>query len=124
MVKIIIVVIICSKYLPVRPSVLQPLESMFRKSATGGIAHVQIFANCIIGSVTCLRRPLMPVIQVFIKYCVFSLKCCDFSELCQFCCCAGVLPAWCVYTHGHRRKTEKDQSPEYFKILGKNTIFN
>ena len=26
----------------------------------------------------------------------FSLK---FSELCQFCCSAGVLPAWCVYTH-------------------------
>ena len=23
----------------------------------------------------------------------FSLKCCDFSELCQFCCSAGVLPA-------------------------------
>ena len=37
--------------------------------------------------------------RVFIKYCVFSLKFCDFSELCQFCCRAGVLPAWCVYTH-------------------------
>ena len=23
----------------------------------------------------------------------------NFSELCQFCCSAGVLPAWCVYTH-------------------------
>ena len=46
--------------------------------------------------------------RVFIKYCVFSLKCCDFSELCQFCCNAGVLPAWCVYTHtdtkGKQRK--------------------
>ena len=31
--------------------------------------------------------------RVFIKYCVFSWKCCDFSELCQFCCSAGVLPA-------------------------------
>ena len=37
--------------------------------------------------------------RVFIKYCVFSLKFCDFSELCQFCCSASVLPAWCVYTH-------------------------
>ena len=44
--------------------------------------------------------------RVFIKYCVFSLKCCDFSELCQFCCSAGFLPAWCVYTHWHRGKTE------------------
>ena len=33
--------------------------------------------------------------RVFINYCVFSLKFCDFSELCQFCCSAGVLPAWC-----------------------------
>ena len=37
--------------------------------------------------------------RVFIKYRVFSLKFCDFSELCQFCCSAGFLPAWCVYTH-------------------------
>ena len=45
--------------------------------------------------------------RVFIKYCVFSLKFCDFSELCQFwCCSAGVLPAWCVYTRWHRGKTE------------------
>ena len=55
---------------------------------------------------------------------MFFLKCCDFSELCQFCCSAGVLPAWCVYTHWHRGKTEKGQSPEYFQILRKNTIFN
>ena len=51
--------------------------------------------------------------RVFIKYCVFSLKCCDFSELCQFCCSAGVLPAWCVYTHWHWGKTERGQSPGY-----------
>jgi len=37
--------------------------------------------------------------RVFIKNCVFSFKFCDFSELCQFCCSAGVIPAWCVYTH-------------------------
>ena len=54
----------------------------------------------------------------------FSLKCCNFSELCHLCCSAGVLPAWCVYTHGHRGKTEKGKSPEYVKILRKNTIFN
>ena len=37
--------------------------------------------------------------RVLIKYRVFSLKCCDFSELCQFYCSTGVLPAWYVYTH-------------------------
>ena len=49
-----------------------------------------------------------------------------FSELRQFCCSAGVLPAWYVYTHWHRGKTEKGQSPEYFKIFGKKSspIFN
>ena len=53
--------------------------------------------------------------RVFIKYCIFSLKCCDFSELCQFCFSAGFLPALCVYTHWHRGITEKGQSLEYFK---------
>ena len=28
----------------------------------------------------------------------FSFRCCDFSELYQFCCSAGFLPAWCVYS--------------------------
>ena len=42
---------------------------------------------------------IMYIYRVFIRYCVFSLKCCDFSEFCQFCCSAGVLPAWCVYPH-------------------------
>ena len=40
---------------------------------------------------------------------VFSLKFCDFSELCQFCCSAGECT---VYTHWHRGKTEKGKSPE------------
>ena len=64
--------------------------------------------------------------RVFIEYCVFSLKFCDFSELCQFCCSlVCFLPAWCVYKHWHRGKTEKGQSPEYFLKIGKkNTIFN
>ena len=44
--------------------------------------------------------------RVFIKYCVFSIKFCDFSELCQFCYSAGVLPDWCVYAHRHRGQTE------------------
>ena len=49
---------------------------------------------------------------------------CDFSELCQFCCSAGVLPALCVYTHWHRGRTEKGQTSEYSKIFWKKTIFN
>ena len=51
--------------------------------------------------------------RMFIKYCVFSLEFCDFSELCQFCCSAGVLPAWCVYIHtdteGKQKIFEKTQ---------------
>ena len=53
----------------------------------------------------------------------FSLKCCDFSELCKFCCSAGVWPA-IVYTHWHRGETERGQSPKYILNLRKNTIFN
>ena len=71
-----------------------------------------------------LGRINPPKYRVFINYCVFSLKFGNFSELCQFCCSAGVLPAWCMYTHWHQGKTEKGQSVEYSKIFGKNTIFN
>ena len=42
--------------------------------------------------------------RAFIKYLFFSLKCCDFPELCQ--------------------ENREGQSPEYFKIFGKNTILN
>ena len=46
--------------------------------------------------------------RVFIKYGVFSLKS-DFSELFQFCCSAGFLPAGvCTHTdkEGNREKPE------------------
>ena len=43
---------------------------------------------------------------------VFSLICCDSSELRQFCCSAGVWPA-IVYTNWHRGEAERGQSPEY-----------
>ena len=60
------------------------------------------------------------IYRVFYKYCVFSLKCFDFSELWHFCCsAAGVWPA-IVYTHWH---WERPESGIYFKIF-KNTIFN
>ena len=73
--------------------------------------------------------PYLCMYRLFIKYCVFSLKFCDFSELCQFCCRADVLPAWCVYTHWNQGKTEKGKSSEYFKIFQKtqylmNTLYN
>ena len=64
--------------------------------------------------------PFVRKYRVFIKYCVFSLTFCDFSELCQFCCSAGVLPAWCVYTHCHREKTE---SRIYIKILNEHPVY-
>ena len=58
--------------------------------------------------------------MVLIKYCVISLKFCDFFELCQFCCSAGVLPAWCVYTQtdteGKQRKAGARKSSEKHKI--------
>ena len=51
---------------------------------------------------------------VFIKYCVFSFKCCNFSELCQFCCSAGVLtprenrerPEFGIYLKSSDKKTQ------------------
>ena len=51
--------------------------------------------------------------RVLIKYCVFCdiVKFFDISEVCQFCRSTGFLPAWCVYTHRRRGKTEKGQSP-------------
>ena len=38
------------------------------------------------------KKLLKLTYKVFIKYCVFSLEC-DYSDLCQFCCSAGVLLA-------------------------------
>ena len=43
-----------------------------------------------------------------------------FFYLCQFCCSAGVLPAWPVYTHCHREKTE---SRIYIKILNEHPVY-
>ena len=93
-------------------------------------AHLTLFTQFIfpgaqvLFSLTCMYCNVESIIyRVFIKYCVFSWKFRDFSELCQFCCSAGVLLAWFVYTHWHRGKTEKDQSLEFYKIF-KNTIFN
>ena len=64
--------------------------------------------------------------RVFIKYCVFSLKCCDFSELCQSCCSAGVRPAiwrpkrkvYTVHTISDTHR-EKPQSGIYLRICKK-----
>ena len=60
--------------------------------------------------------------RVFIKYFVFSFKCCDSSELCQFYCSAGVLPAWCVYTHWQKRKQRKTRVLNILKVLSFRTI--
>ena len=63
--------------------------------------------------------------RVLGKYCVYSLKFCDFSELCQFCCSAGVLPAWCVCTHTDTEgKQRKARARNILKSLDKNTLFN
>ena len=39
----------------------------------------------------------------------FFHKFCDFSELCQFCFIAGVLPAWCVYTLTPRENRKRQE---------------
>ena len=53
----------------------------------------------------------------------FSLKCCDFFELCKFCCSACVLPA-ILYTHWHRGETERGKSPEYILKSSKKTQYS
>ena len=60
------------------------------------------------------------IYRVFIKYCVFSFKCCDFSELCQFCCSAGVVWPAIVYTLWKRVETKRGQSSEYILKYKKN----
>ena len=64
------------------------------------------------------RRTDGKIYRVFIKYCVFSLKFWIFLNSASSAAIAGLLPALCVYTR-HRGRTEKGQSPEYFKISGK-----
>ena len=52
------------------------------------------------------------IYRVFIKYCFFPLKCCDFSELCKFCCKRWGLTCHCV-------NRERHESGIYFKIFEK-----
>ena len=55
----------------------------------------------------------------------FFLKYCDFSELCQFCCSAGVLPAWCVCKHTYTEGKQRKARVRNILISSeKNTIFN
>ena len=67
---------------------------------------------------------LFRIYRVFIKYCVFSLIFFIFLNSAS----SAAAPVFYlpdVCTHWHRGTTEKDQSPEFFKIFGeKNTIFN
>ena len=71
---------------------------------------------------SCLFSTANSQYRVLIKYCVFSLKFCDFSELCQFCCSAGVLPIWCVYTNWHRGKQRKAKVRNISKYSKKHNI--
>ena len=107
-------------FLRYRVSIKEPIDSLVSIHVSFHVFGSNITC-CLYAHKSFWKRCLY---RVFIKYCVFTFKYCDFSELCQFCCSAGVLPAWRVYTHWHQGKTEKDQSPEYSKIFGKNTIFN
>ena len=53
---------------------------------------------------------------------VFFFKCCDFSELCKFCCSGGV--CHCVHSLKPRGNRERPESGIYFNIFEKSTIFN
>ena len=57
--------------------------------------------------------------RVFIKYCVFSLKCFFLNSASSAAALVFYLPGVCTHTD-----PEGKQSLEYFKIFGKNTIFN
>ena len=70
-----------------------------------------------------LHPKMKRILQGVHKLLCFSLQYWNFSELCQFCCSAGVLTALCVYKHWHRGKTEKGKSPEYFKIFKTKTQY-
>ena len=47
---------------------------------------------------------ILRLIQGVHQILCFFLKMLWFSELCQFCCSVGCLPALCVYTHRHQRE--------------------
>ena len=64
--------------------------------------------------------------RVFIKYCISSLNCWNFSKLCQFCLqrwcstCHLAILAWSpVYTYWHRGKQRKARVRNISKIFGK-----
>ena len=56
----------------------------------------------------------------------FSLKCCDFSELCKLCCKRWGLTCHCVHTHTptSRGKLREARVRNIFLNLGKHTIFS
>ena len=89
------------------------VNNVIKDALVSGFNHVFLSRNFSLDFKETVKRDRVRY-RVFIKYCVFYLKFCDFSELC---CSAGVLPAWCVYTHWQREKTE---SGKYIK----NTICN
>ena len=62
--------------------------------------HITYVHLCIYVHTICVHpEPVSLGTGCSVNIVFFALKYCDFSELCQFCCSAGVLPARCVYTH-------------------------
>ena len=52
----------------------------------------------------------------------FFLKFLWFSKLCYFCCSAGVLPTWCVYTHWYWGKRERQKSGIFWNLRKKHPV--
>ena len=62
--------------------------------------HITYVHLCIYVHTICVHpEPVSLGTGCSVNIVFFSLKYCDFSELCQFCCSAGVLPAWFEYIH-------------------------
>ena len=63
------------------------------------LSHFRLFFNIYQFVARLAKKVSCPLGQGVHKILCFSFKFFKFSELCQFCCSAGVLPAWRVYTH-------------------------
>ena len=116
--KEIIFVFQWSIFLILVPGLMLSLETLtdMKKSFVIpiNIPHVQCYPQRIwYRDILLLQFIISWTYRLFINYCAFSLKRCDFSELCQFCCSAGVLPAWRVYTIHTLTQRENRERPVF-----------
>ena len=117
-----------TEVLSVDHEILSAQSETMNLNIFGNPAHgVQVFKNVhdIANSPSspASRTGLLLWYRVFIYYCVFSLKLCDFlNSASSAAALVFFLPGVCIHTD---TKGKKGKSPEYFKIFeNKHTIFN